>query len=704
MAQSGIRMKHSPHVEMTQGKCLLEPVLEGLLGEAYDRTEGYKRFQEKRPMVAIIGGSIDHPATINDQNMLFMVAKAIWDNGGLPFALTVPVVCDGVMQGHLGMSYSLISRNRTSADIIGQMEGHGYHAAVVLQSCDKQPTAVLGALCELDLLRQRQKKDPVVATFIPARVMRPGDLPSGVRVELEGIIKKLESGHQALAEGLRGVMREPLTCALSAGYQKMFQELVNHGIVSSEKRDELEMKIYSQTCPVGGMCAFFGTANSSRILTAGWGVVPKGLELLTDWANETQIGYAVDELFENICTGLSVSTIVKENCNNAIRVWSSTGGSTNLALHIPYVLFSTGIDGNLDKVLERRGGKLPQYFKLDLPNNKSMWTLAEQHRDEQHSGIDSLMKVLAQGGYLAARDLDARTVSGTWRERIADAIPPDKNVAEDARIIHAKPLAPESGIHKIAGNLCRSSVVKITGLKGEQLDDFDDKVFITLYYLGEDEVTKALQNTAGVLNGLKNHPRITKSDLLRCYEHNFKPSPDELKPMLKSDKTQIWDYLVEKDYLRLMVVVAGQGPRANGMPEMFTFTEYINVDPVLAKCCTTFTDGRISGATYGSVVVHAEPEAIDAGPILELETSDLIHLQLRAKSINVIDKDVFRQDGTIKPWTEEMFQQRHKGLGEVRLNQLIEKRNGFDSHLSKDLVALTGAYTGGTHEVLVKRV
>jgi len=77
-----------------------------------------------------------------------------------------------------------------------------------------------------------------------------------------------------------------------------------------------------------------------------------------------------------------------------------------------------------------------------------------------------------------------------------------------------------------------------------------------------------------------------------------------------------------------MVVVAGQGPRANGMPEMFTFTEYINVDPVLAKCCTTFTDGRISGATYGSVIVHAEPEAIDKGPILALDTSDLIHLKL----------------------------------------------------------------------------
>jgi len=135
MAKPEIMMKHSPHGEMTQGKCLLEPVLEGLLGEIYDRTEGYRRFQEKRP--------------------------------------------------------------------------------------------------------------------------------------------------------------------------------------------------------IGGMCAFFGTANSSRILTAGWGVVPKGLELLTDWANEVQIRYAVAELFENIRKGLSVSTIVKENCNNAIRVWSSTGGSTNLALHIP---------------------------------------------------------------------------------------------------------------------------------------------------------------------------------------------------------------------------------------------------------------------------------------------------------------------------------------------------------------------------------
>jgi len=503
---------------------------------------------------------------------------------------------------------------------------------------------------------------------------------------------------------LSEVIKEPLTCALSAGYQKVLQELVNHEIISPEKRDELEMKIYSQTCPVGGMCAFLGTANSSRILTAAWGVVPKGLEVLTDWANEEQIRYAVDGLFDDMRTGLSVSTIVKENCNNAIRVWSSTGGSTNLALHIPYVLLSAGIDGNLDKVLEIRGEKLPQYFKLNLPNGKSMWTLAEQFRDGKHSGIDSLMKVLAQNSHISESDLDARTVSGTWHQRIADAILPDKNVPADARIIYAKPIASESGIHKISGNLCRSSAVKITGLKSEQLDAFDDKVFITLYYLGEDDVTVALRNTSAVLEGLKRHSGVTKFDLLRCYEYNFKPSADELKSMLEADKTQMWDYFVEKGYLRLMIVVAGQGPRANGMPEMFSFTEYINVDPTLSKCCTTFTDGRISGATYGSVIVHAEPEAIDKGPILELDTSDLIHLKLRGKSINVIDKNVFRKDGTIKPWTDEMFQKRHDELGEARLKQLIEIRDAFDSHLSKDLVALTGAYTGGTHEVLVKKI
>jgi len=51
-----------------------------------------------------------------------------------------------------------------------------------------------------------------------------------------------------------------------------------------------------------------------------------------------------------------------------------------------------------------------------------------------------------------------------------------------------------------------------------------------------------------------------------------------------------------------------------------------------------------------------------------------------------------------------MFQQRYRELGEARLKELIEKRNAFDSHLSKDLVALTSAYTGGTHEVLVERI
>lgn len=702
MSSGTPRMKYSPHTVLTQGTVLMQPVLEKLLGEDYRRAEAHRRMQENRPLIAVIGGSPDHPATIRDAEVTRLAAKAIWKRGAVPFAVMMPVICDGVAQGHLGMSYSLLSRNRTSAEILGLMQAHHYHAALVLQSCDKQPSALVAGLAELDLLRQRAGEDPVCAVFLPSNVMRPGDVPPEVKAELERIVKKAPQSLGHIAQAIRDILREPLTCAISAGWQKNFDELEHHGLITTEERARLESRIYQLTCPYGGgMCAFLGTANSSRMVTAALGLVPSGLELLTQPPGPSEVDAAAEALFDCITKARSIATLVRANLRTAVKVWSTTGGSTNLALHLPFVMNSLGIRGDLDRLLALQG-TLPQYFALDLPEGRSVWTLAEQCHAGKISGVDTLVKVLAADSHLSADDLNAPTVTGTWRQRIRTALMPEAKLSPGESIIRRRPVLADSGIHKLTGNLCRSAVVKITGLKPEQVDDFDDKVFVALYYIGEEEVIAALRDTQGLLESLKRNRRIGKARLLAAARRNFRLKRREFARLDKASVAGVWDRLIAAEQLRMMIVVAGQGPRAFGMPEMFTFTEYINVDPVLRKCCTTFTDGRISGATYGSVIVHSEPEAADGGPILYLETGDLIHLRLREGTINVIEAAALCQSGKVKPVKRAALEAERLSLANRRWRQVIRRMNRFDSHTKNELSHLTGTYYGAVPETMVE--
>ncbi len=90
--------------------------------------------------------------------------------------------------------------------------------------------------------------------------------------------------------------------------------------------------------------------------------------------------------------------------------------------------------------------------------------------------------------------------------------------------------------------------------------------------------------------------------------------------------------------LKILVVIAGEGPRANGIPEMYYPSEYLNRDPLLRSITALITDGRYSGATYGPCVGHAAPEALAGGLVGAIETGDLLYLDFRRGRIDLLDK------------------------------------------------------------------
>jgi dihydroxy-acid dehydratase len=85
-----------------------------------------------------------------------------------------------------------------------------------------------------------------------------------------------------------------------------------------------------------------------------------------------------------------------------------------------------------------------------------------------------------------------------------------------------------------------------------------------------------------------------------------------------------------------VVVIRYEGPRANGMPEMYFATAIIAADPVLSHSTAVVTDGRYSGAAKGPAVGHVTPEALDGGPIAFVADGDLIEINIPQRSLNVV--------------------------------------------------------------------
>ena len=96
-------------------------------------------------------------------------------------------------------------------------------------------------------------------------------------------------------------------------------------------------------------------------------------------------------------------------------------------------------------------------------------------------------------------------------------------------------------------------------------------------------------------------------------------------------------------------MIAGEGPKANGIPEMFYPSEYLNRDPVLRHVAAMITDGRYSGATYGPCIGHASPEAYERGGIGALRTGDLVYMDTAGRRIDVLDEAASFRDGRFDP-------------------------------------------------------
>jgi dihydroxy-acid dehydratase len=642
----------NPYRDNVQGKANEPITVAGLLDRAKqvlgaeapkgDWTLGeiYNRLEENAPRIAIIGGSADHPAHILDMQTVSRAAIKIWEEGGVPFYFSTPVLCDGTAQSNMGMSYSLQSRNAIAEMVVNQMEAHSYHGAFVIQGCDKHPMAVLSGLAHLDRVRRHRGEAPVFATFAPSHVLKGGEVPKALQEELHTVADKaVAMGHQNIADDLYDALSYILQCSSNTQFQGVLERAVKVGVITHEQHKEFEKQLAIHTCDAaGGICAFHGTGNSSRDAMAGFGMVHPNLELLTSPPTKDQLAPAIESLFSLINREeCGVADIVGANIANAIRIHSAAGGSSNLMMHIVGAMIYAGYNFSLfdlEKIQQEH--PIPDLFSYSLTEGRDIFVLAQQTCSGLIRGMETLFYELINNG--VPMDVDAMTVTGqAWRERLSNTENLSADGVKENQMILSKPRRAFSGVDVLRGNFFESAVVKISGMSTKLLDQFDEKASFILYFENESSANEQLLNE-NLLDELRERQEFRIEHLLQMWKLNLPETFNESEGL---DYNALFNRMVKDRTLKLSIIIAGQGPEAFGMPEMFTPMQHINANRQVQAIATLISDGRYSGVSYGAAIGHMTPESYRGGGLLYLQQGDLILLRFRSKRLELLDPTEF---------------------------------------------------------------
>ncbi len=351
-------------------------------------------------------------------------------------------------------------------------------------------------------------------------------------------------------------------------------------------REELERGQHA-ACPTCGACQFMGSASTGQILSEALGLALPGSALIpAPLTRHLRVARA---------TGKRILRLVEEDLRpsriltraafeNAIMVHAAVGGSTNSLLHLPVLAREVGVDVTIDD-FDRIHRRVPV-----LANAKTTGKYPVEYL-WYAGGVPAVMLEIRDLLHLDCLTVTGKTLGENLEEIERGAFFYETrgylaNVKVDRRdVIRPRDDAfgPEGGIAVLRGNLAPGgAVVKYFSLPKEMhVHVGPARVFDT-----EDGAVQALLDRA------------------------VKPGD--------------------------VVVIRYEGPKANGMPEMYYATSIVAASPELSATCAIVTDGRYSGAAKGPAVGHVTPEAIDGGPLALVEEGDLIEIHVPERRLAVV--------------------------------------------------------------------
>ncbi|MBM7000895.1 dihydroxy-acid dehydratase [bacterium] len=375
---------------------------------------GMTEEEMNRPLVGIVSSYNEIvPGHMNLDKIVDAVKMGVAMAGGTPVVFPAIAVCDGIAMGHVGMKYSLVTRDLIADSTEAMALAHGFDALVMVPNCDKNVPGLLMAAARLDI--------PCV--FV--------------------------SGGPMLAGHVHGKKTSLST---------MFEEV---GAFNAGKIDAAELRDYElHACPSCGSCSGMYTANSMNCLTEvigmglqGNGTIPAVYSARIELAKHA--GMAVMKMLEQGVTARKIMT--REAFKNALTVDMALGCSTNTMLHLPAIAHECGIDINLD-IANEVSKHTPNLCHLAPAGRTYMEDLNEA------GGIYAVMNELDKRGLI---ERDCLTVTGkTVGENIAGCAVRDYDVIRPID----NPYSETGGIAVLRGNLAPDgSVVKRSAVAPEML-------------------------------------------------------------------------------------------------------------------------------------------------------------------------------------------------------------------------------------------
>lgn len=375
---------------------------------------GFTQEEMERPLIGVVSSFNEIvPGHMNLDKIADAVKQGVAMAGGTPVLVPAIAVCDGIAMGHIGMKYSLVTRDLIADSTECMAIAHGFDGLVCIPNCDKNVPGLLMAAARLNL--------PTV--FVSGGPMLAG--------HVQGSKTSLSSMFEAVGAQAAGKM-------------------------SDEEVLEYEQK----ACPTCGSCSGMYTANSMNCLTEALGMGLKGNGTIPAVYSERlrlakHAGMQVMELIRKDIRPLDIMT--EKAFHNALTVDMALGCSTNSMLHLPAIAHEAGVNLNLD-IANEISAKTPNLCHLAPAGHTYIEELNEA------GGVYAVMNELDKKGLLHT---DLMTVTGkTVKENIAGCINLNPEIIRPIE----NPYSEVGGIAVLRGNLAPDScVVKRSAVVEEML-------------------------------------------------------------------------------------------------------------------------------------------------------------------------------------------------------------------------------------------
>lgn len=372
---------------------------------------GVKPEDMDKPFIGVCNSYIDIiPGHMHLNKFAEVVKEAIREAGGVPFEFNTIGVDDGIAMGHIGMRYSLPSRELIADAAETVINAHWFDGVFYIPNCDKITPGMLMAAARTN----------VPAVFVSGGPMEAGRTKDGKPLSLVSVF-------EGVGSFLSGKM----------------------------SREEL-LEIESSACPTCGSCSGMFTANSMNTLMEMLGVALPGNGTIVATSDERHqlIKDAAKHLMNLIKNDIRPRDIItKEAIDDAFALDMAMGGSTNTVLHTLAIAHEAGIEYNLEDI-NKIAERVPYLSKISPASDYSMQDVHEA------GGVSAIIKELCS--IEGAIHPERITISGrTIRETVESA-----EITND-QVIRRKenPYSPVGGLSILFGNIApNGGVIKVGGV------------------------------------------------------------------------------------------------------------------------------------------------------------------------------------------------------------------------------------------------